>query len=139
MRLSTRTTGVASASGAQVLKRIARSFGYAGEGIAAVSRTQPNFWIHIAVATLALALAVLLQLGPLHLAVIFAMIGLVLAMEALNTAVEALGDAVTTEYALPIKRAKDAAAGGVLLAAMASVAVGLVILGPPLLARLGPR
>lgn len=50
-------------------------------------------------------------------------IGMVLAFEALNTAIEALVDLVSPEYHDLAKRAKDCAAGAVLLASLAALAV----------------
>ena len=52
--------------------------------------------------------------------------------EAVNTAVEAIVDMVMPEFHPLAKIAKDVAAGGVLLSAVAAAIVGLLILGPPL-------
>ena len=54
----------------------------------------------------------------------------VVAAELFNTAIESAVDLVTTEYHPLAKAAKDAAAGGVLVAAFSSVIVGLIIFGP---------
>ena len=53
----------------------------------------------------------------------------------LNTVAEAALDAATHHYHPLVKIAKDVAAGAVLLTALLSVLVGLLILGPPLWAR----
>ena len=53
-----------------------------------------------------------------------------LAAEAVNTAVETLADAVKPERHPLVGRAKDLAAAGVLLAAMAAATVGLLVFGP---------
>ena len=63
-------------------------------------------------------------------------IALVLAAECLNTALESLADAVAPDPHPLVARAKDAAAGGVLLAAIGAAVIGLLVLGPPLLAWL---
>ena len=52
------------------LRRIIRSFVYAGGGLALMLRGQPNFLVHIAAATLSLILAVVLRLSPAELALI---------------------------------------------------------------------
>ena len=57
--------------------------------------------------------------------------------EGINTAIEALADRITTEHDDLIQRAKDVAAGAVLLAAIAAAAVGIIIFGPRVLACLG--
>ena len=59
-----------------------------------------------------------------------------LAAEALNTALEALADRVAPDQHPLVAKAKDVAAGGVLLAAVAAAVMGLLVLGPPLWARL---
>ena len=70
------------------------------------------------------------------LAPILVMCGLVLALELLNSAIEATVDLASPEKHDLAATAKDAAAGAVLLASLASVAVGLAVLGPPLWQRL---
>lgn len=117
--------------------RLARAFGFALEGLRYVTRTQPNFRIHCTIAVVVLVLGVWLDVGPLGLAVIIAMIGLVLGLEAVNSALEAAIDVISPGRHPLAKNAKDAAAAGVLLAAIASIAVGLAVLGPPLLRRIG--
>jgi diacylglycerol kinase (ATP) len=116
------------------VRRIVRSFGYAGEGLAAMLRTQPNFWIHLTAAVLALVLGVALGLSPLELAVIVIMIAVVLAIECVNTALETMCDLVSPGLHPVIKRAKDVSAAAVLIAALASVAIALLLFGPRLLA-----
>ena len=67
------------------------------------------------------------DLAPLVLAC-----ALVLALELLNTALEASLNLLHPGQHPLVKRAKDAAAGAVLLASCGAVLVGLVTLGPPL-------
>lgn len=59
--------------------------------------------------------------------------GLVLSVEALNTAVEKIADFIHPEFHNKIGFIKDIAAGGVMFAAMAAVAVGLLIYVPKFL------
>jgi len=65
------------------------------------------------------------------MAIIAFTIALVLILEGLNTAVEAAVDLPPNFHPLA-KAAKDLAAAMVLIASLASLAVGLLILGPPL-------
>lgn len=118
------------------MRRLLHSFGFALQGLASIGRDEPNFAIHLAAAALALALAVALGLQPGEVAAILLAIGLVLAAEAFNTAIEDLADTLHPSPHPGIKRAKDAAAAGVLLAALAAVGVGLALLAPRLLAVL---
>lgn len=62
----------------------------------------------------------------------FLVCALVLALELVNSALESTLDLVSPEFHPLVKRAKDAAAGAVLVAALFAVLVGLWVLGPPL-------
>jgi diacylglycerol kinase len=112
------------------------SFRHAFAGLGYALRTQRNIRIHLAVAMGVTILGAWLGLSPARWAVLALTIGFVLVVELLNTAVEAVVDLCCPEYHPLAKAAKDAAAGAVLLAAITSVIVGLVLLGPPLWARL---
>ncbi|MDJ0787026.1 MAG: diacylglycerol kinase family protein [Myxococcota bacterium] len=112
------------------------SFVYATAGVADLVRSQPNAWIHVLATACTVGLAAWLGLPARDWALLFAAIGLVFCAEALNTALEALADEVSAEQRPGIGRAKDAAAGGVLLAALAAAAIGFCVLGPPLWAAL---
>lgn len=108
-------------------------FRHALRGARWALRTQVNVRIHAAAAVAALAAAAWLRAPA---APVLAAIGLVLVAELMNTAIEELVNLVSPERHPLAGRAKDLAAGGVLLAAATAVAVGLAVLGPPLLARL---
>jgi diacylglycerol kinase len=76
-----------------------------------------------------------LRISRVEWAVIVFTIALVLILEGLNTAVEAAIDLASPDIHPLAKAGKDLAAGMVLIASIASVAVGLLILGPPLWAK----
>lgn len=116
-------------------RRIA-SFRYALAGIAHLVRTQPNARIHLAIAVAVVLLGLWLGLPARDWAVIALTIGMVFAAEGFNTAIEALVDLVSPDPHPLAKVAKDVAAGAVLMAALAAIAVGLLIFGPPLWAGL---
>src|SRR6478672_1146484 len=116
--------------------KIIRSFYFAFAGLAYLFRTQRNARIHAILGTAACGLAFWLGISRVEWAVLVFTIALVLILEGLNTAVEAAIDLASPEIHPLAKAAKDLAAGMVLIAAIASVAVGLLILGPPLWHRL---
>jgi len=118
-----------SGASALSLSRLRRAFGAAFAGIAAVWQREGNFRIQATAGTLALALALLLRADPVPIVLVSA---LVLSLEMMNSALEATLDHLAPETHPLVKRAKDAAAGAVLLASIASVGVGLLVLGPPL-------
>jgi diacylglycerol kinase len=111
-----------------------QSFKYAFEGIWYALRTQRNAQIHCGIALAMLGLGLMLSLPPIEWAVLALTTGFVFATELMNTAVESAMDFATTEPHPQIKIVKDVAAGAVLIAAITAVVVGLLILGPPLLA-----
>ena len=112
------------------------AFGYAFSGLSHVIRTQPNMWVHIIVAILVLLLAWWLALPARDWAVLVLTITIVLIAEMGTTALEAVVDMVMPERHPLAATAKDVAAGAVLAAAVGSVVIGLLILGPPLWQRL---
>jgi len=96
-------------------------------------RTQHNAWIH-AVATLLVILAGLyFSVGPGEWCWLVLAMMAVWTAEALNTALELLADVASPEFHPLVAQAKDVAAGAVLLSALGSVAIGVFILGPPLM------
>ena len=115
-----------------------RSFGFALAGLGFLLRTQRNARIHVVVGAIACGLGAWLRISRVEWAVIVFTIALVLILEGLNTAVEAAIDLASPQIHPLAKAAKDLAAGMVLIAAIASVAVGLLILGPPLWAKVFP-
>ena len=114
-----------------------KSFRFALHGVILTVQSQHNAWIHLAVSVAVIAASFYADLSLGDWAWIVTAITLVWAMEALNTAIERLADAAVPEIHPLIAQAKDAAAGAVLIAVLGSVLIGLLVLGPPLLAKLG--
>jgi diacylglycerol kinase (ATP) len=98
-------------------------------------RTQRNAWMHAVLSTGAFALGLWLGLGRLEWAIIILTVALVWMAEFVNTALEAVVDLASPDLHPLAKVGKDVAAAAVLVAALTAVAVGLLIMGPPLWAR----
>jgi len=118
-----------------ITSRIA-AFGHAFRGWWHVLRTQHNAWIHSVVATIVVAMGLWLGLKPLDWAVIVLTIAMVFTAEFINTAIEAVVDLASPVHHPLAKVGKDVVAGAVLVAALAGIVIGLLILGPPLWARI---
>ncbi|MGQ0559639.1 MAG: diacylglycerol kinase family protein [Sphingosinicella sp.] len=103
-------------------------------GLRHFAATEHNGWIHAGATAAVVVTGILCRLTANEWLWIVLAIVLVWLAEALNTAIERLADAVTLEPNDNIRFAKDVAAGAVLMAAIAAVAIGLVIFGPRLLA-----
>ncbi len=112
------------------------AFGHAFRGWWHVLKTQHNAWIHSVVATVIIILCVWLKLPLRDWAVIVLTIAMVFTAEFINTAIEAVVDLASPVHHPLAKVGKDVGAGAVLIAALAAALVGLLILGPPLWARL---
>lgn len=114
-----------------------RSFQHASSGLWQALRTQRNARIHLGIAVAVILLGLILRIDAGSWAIIAITTGLVFLAELFNTALEATIDIVVEDYQPKAKLAKDVAAGAVLISAILAVAVGLLVLGPPLLSRLG--
>jgi len=119
-----------------VVSRI-KSFGHAFAGLKDIMTTEHNAWIHAVSTIISLSLAVWLRIDFLQFVLIIMVITLVWVAEAFNTVLEIVVNMVSPRYSKVAKRAKDIAACAVLVAALGAAAVGILILGPPLLAKLG--
>jgi len=120
------------------LRKINRiqSFQFALRGIWHTLKTQRNAQIHAVVALIVLFVGLWLGLSLSEWAIIVLTMGFVIATEMLNTVAEAAMDYATADFDPQVKIVKDVAAGAVLVAAITSIIVGLLILGPPLYHKL---
>ena len=115
------------------LKKRIQSFNYAFQGIATLFRETPNAFIHLFLAVSAILLGFLFSISATEWLAVIIIIGLVLALEAINTSIETLADFACKERNESIKKVKDLAAAGVLLASIAALAAGVVIFLPKII------
>ncbi|MBT6321972.1 MAG: diacylglycerol kinase family protein [Anaerolineae bacterium] len=118
------------------IKSRLRSFSYAFQGWYYVLRNEQNAWIHAVITVLVIFLAFWLNLPARDWAVILLAIVMVWAAEFFNTAIESIIDLASPDENPLAKVGKDVGAAAVLIAALTSVLIGLLILGPPLWKRL---
>lgn len=119
------------------LRRRIDSFGHAARGVRIVVATQPHARIHL-VAAAAVALAAwLLDASALEWCALLLAIALVWVSEAINTATEFAVDLASPGHHPLAGKAKDAAAGAVLLAAILAALVGAIVFVPKLAALVG--
>jgi diacylglycerol kinase len=112
------------------------AFGHAFRGWWYVLKTQQNAWIHSLFATAVVIVGLWVGLKPVDWAVIVLTIAMVFTAEFINTAIEAVVDLASPVHHPLAKVGKDVGAGAVLVAALAGIVIGLLIIGPPLWARL---
>jgi len=109
-----------------------RSFRWAFRGLAVMLRTQHNAWLHAAATVAVCAAGLALGLSAGEWCWIVLAIVAVWTAEALNTAFEFLTDVASPSFHPLAEKAKDVAAGAVLISALGAVAIGLLVLGPKL-------
>ncbi len=109
--------------------RLLRSFAKALVGVGLLLR-EPNARIHVAATLTVIGAGCLLHLSATHWAVIATNIGLVFVLETLNTALEGYVDLAAPGRHEMAARAKDAAAGAVLIASVLAVIVAGLIFWP---------
>jgi diacylglycerol kinase (ATP) len=108
----------------------ARSFKYAGRGVWLTLSSQHNAWIHTVATVVVVIAGCVLGISRIEWCMVVFACSAVWIAEALNTAIEYLADATTEEFHPMIGKAKDVAAGAVLIAAVAAIIVGLLVFGP---------
>lgn len=109
------------------VKKMIDSFNYAIDGIIHSVRTQRNMRIHMVAALIVLCACFSYDLSKIEFLIITITITIVLCAELINTAIEYAIDATTNYYHPLVKLAKNAAAGGVLIAAVNAIVVGYII------------
>lgn len=109
------------------LQRLIDSMNCAVTGIIRALKDEFNMKIHFLLAGTVLFLGLFYDLAKTELLILFLTITLVIFAEMVNTAIEELGNLISDEYNPVIKKAKDIAAGAVLITALNAVVVGYII------------
>ena len=106
------------------------SFKYALKGMSAVFRSEPNMHLHVLASMVVLVMAYWFEVTRTEWCLLALCVGLVWMAEIFNTAIETLTDLVSPEENVLAGKAKDLAAGAVLMAAITSAVIGLLIFVP---------
>jgi diacylglycerol kinase (ATP) len=107
-----------------------RSVKFALRGIRTMVISQHNAWIHAAATIIVVAAGFGVGLSAPEWTWIVLAIGAVWTAEALNTAFEFLTDVASPDFHPLAEKAKDVAAGAVLLAAIGAVIIGALVFWP---------
>jgi diacylglycerol kinase len=107
-----------------------RSFKYAFRGIWTLLSTQMNARIHLAALVVVVVAGLIVGLGLGEWALVAIAVSMVFAAEAMNSALEFLADHTAPEWHDKVQKAKDLAAGAVLLTAAGALAVGILVFLP---------
>jgi len=112
------------------MKKRLQSFGYAFRGIRVVFGTEANMQIHIVITILVIVCGIAFSISLIEWMFCLLCIGLVVGAEMINTALENVVDLASPEQHPLAGKAKDIAAGAVLICAIISVLIGLLIFVP---------
>lgn len=105
------------------------SFNNAIEGIVTAINQERNLKIHVLAAFIIIIVAIYFRIQKMEWLVLFITVFLVIFAEMINTAIENVSDAISEEYNILIKKAKDIAAGAVLIATINAIVVGIIMFG----------
>ncbi|RIJ50138.1 diacylglycerol kinase family protein [Maribellus luteus] len=106
------------------------SFSFAFNGLLILFRKEHNARIHFVAALVVIVAGIIFRITAFEWLALVFVIGLVLALEAINSAIENLADFVSPHKHDQIKKVKDLAAAGVLIAAATALIAGLLIFLP---------
>lgn len=113
-----------------------QSLTHALSGVYSLVSTERNFRKHIILAALAIIMGIWLRLNTNEWLWITLAIFVVVVAEVLNTVVESIVDLIVGyHYHDEAKKAKDVAAGGVLIAAIFALVIGGLIFVPELIQK----
>jgi len=113
-------------------RRRVASFGHAGRGVWAALRSEVHLRFHAAATAAVIGLGFYFDISRLEWALVALAAAGVWTAELLNTAIEALTDLASPAWHPLAGKAKDVAAGAVLLAAVGALVVGALVFGPRL-------
>jgi diacylglycerol kinase (ATP) len=115
------------------LKSRLGSFRFAIRGLLSLLKNEHNSRIHLLVAILVISIGFILKINASEWSLLIIVIGIVFITELLNSSLETLAGFVEPEWNETIRKAKDYAAAGVLVAAIISAIAGGLIFIPKLL------
>ena len=120
-----------------VRRSLVRKFRTAFRGLRRGIRGESNFFVHLFIAAVAVAMAAVFRLSLVEWCLLVGCITAVFAAEMFNTALESLAKAITREHDPRIGDGLDFASAAVLITAIGAVIVGLLIFLPRLLPLAG--
>ena len=111
-------------------RRRLASFGHAVRGVWAALRSEVHLRFHAVATVVVIGLGLHFSITRVEWALVSLAVAGVWTAELVNTAIEALTDLVSPAYHPLAGKAKDVAAGAVLVVALGAVVVGGLVFGP---------
>ena len=114
--------------------KFSHSVKHAVDGIDYTINHERNFKIELLIALLVCIASIIFKISITEWVILLLTMSMVLVLEIVNTSIERCVDLVTKEYSNLAKIAKDTAAGAVFLMSIFSVAIGICIFLPKIIA-----
>ena len=111
-------------------RRRVASFGHAGRGVWSALRSEVHLRFHALATVVVVGLGFYCHITRLEWALVAISVAGVWSAELMNTAIEALTDLASPAWHPLAGKAKDVAAGAVLLAALGALVVGALVFAP---------
>ena len=112
------------------LRTVIKSFHYAFRGFRYAYKTEQSFRIQVFIGILVVVLMIFFKVTVLESIVLVLVMTMVLVLELINTVFEQLSDILKPRVHSYVEVIKDVIAAAVLVASIASLAVGLIIFLP---------
>lgn len=112
------------------IRTVKQGFKNAIAGLLWAFKTQINFKFHTIGLFIAVSLSLVLKISYYEWLIVLTVATGVLTLELINTSLEQTTDAITDQYHPVIKKAKDTAAGAVLIYALYSLIIALIVFWP---------
>lgn len=113
--------------------KLIKSFSNALHGIAFLFKSQINARIELIIALIVIVFGFVLKISPVEWIFVLLCIAVVLGLEGINTAFEIFADKLHPGFDKDIGKAKDVAAGAVLIASILAAIIGFIIFAPRIL------
>lgn len=120
-----------------VIRKIIKKFSHAFKGIALSFKEEGSLIVHAVVAGIVVATGLWLGLDAMSWVVLAFAIGLVITVEIVNTGLENLVDLFEFKYNQKAGKIKDIGAAATLISTLTAIAVGLLVLLPQILEKVG--
>lgn len=114
-------------------RKLMKSFTNAAHGIALLFKSQLNARIELIITCIVIISGILFRISTAEWIVILLCIALVMGLEGINTAIEIFANKLHPGFDKEIGKAKDVAAGAVLIAAIVAAVIGIIIFAPRLM------
>lgn len=121
----------------KIIKERLQKFGHAIKGIQILFETEVHGKFHIFFALFVIAASVFFDITTIEWCMVVICIAMVISAETFNAAIERLTDLASPEYHPLAGKAKDLAAGAVLICAIGATVIGFTIFLPKVLSWLG--